>query len=201
MHSCYCQTSLTSLYFQARIAKRLKKNKESLRNRINNQIRTEEVRLIEGAEGMPTGVMKTADAIALAAEHGLDLIEITATANPPIAKIMDYGKFEYEQNKKQKVAKANAHRTETKSIQIKVATGDHDLALKAKKASEWLAEGHRVKIELYLVGRSKYTADTFKKERLDRVLHLITENYKIAEAYKPSPRGVMVTIERDTKKN
>lgn len=171
------------------------------KNRINNQIRTEEVRLIEGAEGMPTGVMKTADAIALAAEHGLDLIEITATANPPIAKIMDYGKFEYEQNKKLKEAKAKAHKTETKAIQIKVATGDNDLALKARKASEWLAEGHRVKVELYLVGRSKFTNDTFKKERLDRVLQLITENYKIAEAFKTSPRGVMVTIERDSKKN
>jgi translation initiation factor IF-3 len=174
--------------------------KELTKNRINNQIRTEEVRLIEGAEGMPTGLMKTVDAIALAAEHGLDLIEITATANPPIAKIMDYGKFEYEQNKKQKEAKAKAHKTETKSIQIKIATGDHDLELKAKKASEWLAEGHRVKVELYLVGRSKYTADAFKKERLDRVLNLITENYKIAEAYKPSPRGVMMTLERDNKK-
>lgn len=171
------------------------------KNRINNQIRSDEVRLIEGAEGMPTGVMKTVDAIALANEHGLDLIEITATANPPIAKIMDYGKFEYEQNKKLKVAKANAHKTETKSIQIKIATGDNDLSLKAKKASEWLAEGHRVKVELYLVGRSKFSKDDFKKERLDRVLNLITENYKIAEAFKQSPRGVMVTIERDNKKN
>jgi translation initiation factor IF-3 len=172
-----------------------------LKNRINNQIRSEEVRLIEGAEGMPTGVMKTTAAIALAQEHGLDLIEITATATPPIAKIMDYGKFEYEQNKKLKEAKAKAHKTETKSIQIKIATGDNDLAMKAKKASEWLAEGHRVKVELYLVGRSKFSKDDFKKERLDRVLNLITEHYKIAEAFKPSPRGVMVTIEKDNKKH
>lgn len=170
------------------------------KNRINNQIRSLEVRIIDSGPDIPIGVMKTTDAIALAEEHGMDLIEITATANPPIAKIMDYGKFEYEQNKKLKEAKAKAHKTETKSIQIKVATGDNDLALKAKKASEWLAEGHRVKVELYLVGRSKFTNDTFKKERLDRVLQLITENYKIAEAFKTSPRGVMVTLERDTSK-
>lgn len=170
------------------------------KNRINNQIRSLEVRIIDSGPDIPVGVMKTPDAIALAEEHGMDLIEISPNAVPPIAKIMDYGKFEYEQNKKLKEAKSKAHKTETKSIQIKVATGDNDLALKAKKASEWLAEGHRVKVELYLVGRSKFTNDTFKKERLDRILQLITENYKIAEAYKPSPRGVMMTLERDTKK-
>ncbi len=172
-----------------------------IRNRINNEIRSLEVRLI-GDEDAKLGVMKTKDAIALAEERGLDLIEITATAVPPIAKIMDYGKFQYEQNKKLKEAKSKAHKTETKSIQIKIATGENDLELKAKKASEWLEEGHRVKVELYLVGRSKYTEQNFKKERLDRVLNLITATYKIAEPMKPSPRGMMVTLERDnTKKN
>ena len=144
--------------------------------------------------------MKTSDALALAEERGLDLIEISPNAVPPVAKIMDYGKFEYEQNKKAKEVKAKSHKTETKSIQIKIATGDNDLALKAKKASEWLEEGHRVKVELYLVGRAKYSEMSFKKERLDRVLQLITTNYKIAEAVKPSPRGVAATLERDTSK-
>ena len=144
--------------------------------------------------------MKTGDALALAEERGLDLIEISPNAVPPVAKIMDYGKFEYEQNKKAKEVKAKSHKTETKSIQIKIATGDNDLALKAKKASEWLEEGHRVKVELYLVGRAKYSDMEFKKGRLDRILQLITTNYKIAEAVKPSPRGVAATLERDTSK-
>lgn len=113
---------------------------------------------------------------------------------------MDYGKFQYEQNKKERANKANAHKTETKSIQIKIATGDNDLSLKARKASEWLAEGHRVKVELYLVGRSKYSDNEFKKERLDRVLALVTTPFKIAEALKPSPRGVSVTLEKEAGK-
>lgn len=168
-----------------------------IRNRVNNQIRSLEVRLLDGETST---VMKTVDALALAEERGLDLIEISGAAIPPVAKIMDYGKFEYEQNKKAKEIKAKAHKTETKSIQIKIATGDNDLALKAKKASEWLEEGHRVKVELYLVGRAKYSDMNFKKERLDRILQLITTNYKIAEAVKPSPRGVSATLERDTSK-
>lgn len=171
-----------------------------IRNRINNEIRSLEVRLIEGAEGEPSGIMKTKDALALAEEKGLDLIEISDKSVPPIAKIMDYGKFQYEQSKKLKEAKSKVHKTETKSIQVKIATGENDLELKAKKASEWLAEGHRVKVELYLVGRSKYTDDDFKKGRLDRVLNLISGDYKVAEPLKRSPRGVMITLEKDTKK-
>ena len=166
-----------------------------MRERINNQIRAAELRVI-GAEGENLGLMKTSDAIRAARELNLDLIEISPNATPPVAKIMEYGKFAYEQNKKQKKAKAGAHRTETKSIQVKPGTGEHDLLLKAKTASGWLKEGHRIKIELYLSGRSKYMEEKFLKERLDRLLHLITENFKVAENYKRSPKGLMVTIEK-----
>jgi translation initiation factor IF-3 len=168
-----------------------------LEYRINNQIRASEVRLLDGVTGDNLGVVKTREAMTMAKERGLDLIEISDKTNPPIAKIMDYGKFQYEQNKKAKEIKSKAHTTETKSIQIKVGTGEGDLQMKAKKASEWLKEGHRIKVELYLVGRTKFTDNTFKQERLERVLKLITEKYKISEPLKQSPRGVMVTIERD----
>jgi translation initiation factor IF-3 len=144
--------------------------------------------------------MPTRAALELAFEKGADLIEISPNAVPPIAKIMDYGKFQYEQNKKDKVAKAGSHKTETKSIQVKVGTGENDLMLKAKKASDWLAEGHRVKVELYLVGRSKFQEMNFKKERLDRILNLIETPFKIADPVKPSPRGVAATIEKDPSK-
>ena len=133
----------------------------------------------------------------MATEQGLDLIEISPNTNPPIAKIAEYGKYKYEQNKKLKKAKQGAKTTETKSIQIKIGTGDNDLALKARRASEWLKEGHRIKIELFLSGRSKYMPDAFLKERLDRVIHLITENFKIAEDYKKGPKGPTITIEKD----
>ncbi len=109
---------------------------------------------------------------------------------------MDYGKYQYEASKKAKKAKAGAKPTETKSIQTKIGTGDHDLELKAKTASKWLKEGHRIKIELYLAGRAKYMDEKFLKERLDRLLHLITEDYKISESYKRGPKGLTTTIER-----
>ena len=167
-----------------------------MRERINNQIRASEVRVISNT-GENLGVLSFKDAFAMANEQGFDLIEITPNANPPIVKIADYGKYKYEQNKKQKKAKAGAKTTETKAIQIKIGTGENDLALKARKASEWLKEGHRIKVELFLSGRSKYMADAFLRERLDRVLHLITENYKVAEDYRKGPKGPTITIEKD----
>ncbi len=167
--------------------------------RINNQIRASELRVI-GDAGENLGVLPFKEALALAQERGLDLIEVSPGANPPVAKIADYGKYHYEQNKKAKKAKAGVKTSETKSIQVKVGTGDHDLELKAKTASKWLAEGHRIKVELYLAGRTKYMAENFLKERLDRVLNLITEQFKIAEPLKKGPKGMMLTIERDTKK-
>ena len=167
-----------------------------MRERINNQIRASEVRVISN-EGVNLGVLSFKDAFAMANEQGFDLIEITPNANPPIVKIANFGKYQYEQNKKLKKARAGAKSTETKSIQIKIGTGENDLALKARKASEWLKEGHRIKVELFLSGRSKYMADAFLRERLDRVLHLITENYKVAEEYRKGPKGPTITIEKE----
>lgn len=167
-----------------------------MRERINNQIRASEVRVISN-EGVNLGVLSIKEAMAQASALGLDLIEISPNTNPPIVKIAEYGKYKYEQNKKLKKAKQGAKTTETKSVQIKIGTGDNDLALKARRASEWLKEGHRIKIELFLSGRSKYMPDAFLKERLDRVLHLITENFKIAEDYKKGPKGPTITIEKD----
>ena len=140
--------------------------------------------------------MSIRDALELANSKELDLIEVGPHANPPLAKIMDYGKYKYEVSKKLKKAKDGAKPTETKGIQIKIGTGDHDLELKAKTASKWLKEGHRIKIELFLAGRAKYMDEKFLKERLDRVVHLMTENYKIAESYKRGPKGLFITIER-----
>jgi len=166
-----------------------------LRERINNQIRAPELRVIDET-GNNIGIISLKEALELAYNKGLDLIEISPNVVPPIAKIMDYGKFQYEQNKKLKKAKASSKATETKSIQIKIGTGEHDLALKAKQASNWLKEGHRVKIELFLVGRTKYMAEGFLKERIDRLLQFITENYKISDPYKKTPKGLIIVVEK-----
>jgi len=167
----------------------------TLRERINNQIRASELRVLD-QENKNLGVMSFRDALELATNQGLDLIEIGPNSNPPIAKVMDYGKYKYEVSKKLKKQKDGAKPTETKGIQIKIGTGDHDLELKAKTASKWLKEGHRIKIELFLAGRAKYMDEKFLRERLDRVLHLMTENYKIAESYKRGPKGLFITIEK-----
>lgn len=167
-----------------------------MRERINNQIRAQELRVID-SENQNLGILSTKEALELAQSKGLDLIEINPNSNPPIAKIMDFGKYQYELSKKLKKAKAGAKTTETKSIQVKVGTGDHDLELKAKTASKWLKEGHRIKIELFLSGRSKFMNENFLKERLDRVLHLITEDYKVSDSYKKGPKGLFITIEKN----
>lgn len=166
-----------------------------MRERINNQIRAKELRVID-EENQNLGLLSLKDALELANSKGLDLIEISPNANPPVAKIMNFGKYQYDIQKKLKKAKSATKTTETKSIQVKVGTGDHDLELKAKTASKWLKEGHRIKIELYLAGRTKYMDEKFLKERLDRIMHLITEDYKISDSYKRGPKGLMVTIEK-----
>lgn len=169
--------------------------KKSNRIRINEQIRAPELRVV-GHDGENIGVLKTEDAQKMAKDKGMDLIEISPSAKPPIAKITDYGKFQYDQKKKKSAQKAKTHNVEVKSIQIKVATGEHDLNLKANRAGEWLKEGHRVKVELYLKGRSKYMDKKFLEERLERILKLIPENYTIAEPAKKNPKGLYLIIEK-----
>lgn len=127
----------------------------------------------------------------------MDLIEISPTANPPVAKIMDIGKYLYQQKKKQKDALKNAHEVEIKSIQLGIGTSPHDLEMKAKQADEFLKEGNRVKVEMRLRGRSKYLDKGFLEERLNRILHLVSVKHKMADRPQKSPRGIMVVIEKN----
>ena len=167
--------------------------------RINHQIRGTELRVIDD-KGGNLGLMTVADAVKKAQDAGLDLIEISPNASPPIAKIMDYGRFQYIAQKKDRDARAKAHVTETKTIQIKIGTSERDLELKAKKSSEWLREGHRVKLNLFLPGRTKYMEQKFLSERMDRILRYVSEEYKISEAPQKSPKGLTVVIERGSAK-
>jgi translation initiation factor IF-3 len=144
--------------------------------------------------------MPTQKAVIMAEEMGVDLVLISEKAVPPIAKLIDYGKYQYELKKKAKATASKSHKTETKTLQVKLGTGEHDLELKSKKASEFLGEGHRVKIDLFLRGRAKYLDKNFLETRLDRILHLITEEYRVADGPKKSPKGLTVILERDTKK-
>lgn len=167
----------------------------AIRVKINHQIKAPELRVVT-AEGENLGVISLSTALAEAQKRSLDLIEISPTAVPPVAKIMDYGKYLYDEKKKVKVSKSKTLTSELKIIQVKIGTGEHDLELKAKKVSEWLAEGNRVKIDLFLVGRSKYMDLEFLKERLERVLKLVTVEYKIAQAVTKGPKGLTIVIEK-----
>jgi translation initiation factor IF-3 len=173
----------------------LKNKKNNERLKINEGIRAPELRVLQ--EGKDSVVMSRTEALELAQEQGLDLIEISANAKPPVAQITDYGKYVYDQKKKQKEIKAKQHQVEVKNIQVKLGTGDADLQLKADKASQWLAEGHRVKAELYLRGRAKYMDKDFLHDRLSKVLSLLTVEYKIIEEFKKSSKGIAILIEPD----
>ena len=180
--------------------KSVKRNTVSTKVRINENIMAPELRVMD-QDGGNLGIISREAAIEQARDAGLDLIEISPKATPPVAKITDYGKFQYEQKKKQREIKAKSHITETKTVQVKIGTGDHDLNLKAKRVANWLGGGHRVRIDLFLWGRYKYMEQSFLKERLERFLKLIPENYKIADEIKKSPKGMTVTVERDKASN
>lgn len=166
--------------------------------RINEEIRARELRVI-GAEGENLGVISIDQALDAAKKAGLDLIEISPNANPPVAKVMDYGKFQYELKKRESAARAKAKVSETKEVQIKVGTGENDMRLKAKKAAEWLEEGHRVRIELFLKGRYKGMDEAFLKTRLEKFMLLIPYAYKVAEPITKAPKGFAGILERDPK--
>jgi translation initiation factor IF-3 len=162
---------------------------------INNNIRAPKLRVI-GAQGENLGVLTKEEALAHAKAISLDLIEVSPQADPPVARIADYGKYTYEMSKKLKEVKAKAHITETKNIQISVSIGEHDIMIKAKQAAEWIKEGHRVKIDLQLKGRTKYMEHSFLVERMDRILAVIPAEYKIAEPLKKIPKSMMIVLEK-----
>lgn len=165
------------------------------RVRINTAIRAPELRVV-GPEGENIGTMTARDALKKAEEMKLDLIEISPNAKPPVAKIMDYGLFRYDSKRKAAKAKQNAHVTETKSVQVKIGTGEADQQIKMNRAAEWLKEGHRVKVDLFLWGRYKYMETGFLRERLENFIKLIPADYKIADPIKKSPKGFTTTLER-----
>ncbi|MBI2052653.1 MAG: translation initiation factor IF-3 [Candidatus Ryanbacteria bacterium] len=170
------------------------------RPRVNKQITAPEIRVIDGS-GENLGVKSLEEALALALEAGLDLIEISPTARPPVARIMDNGKYQYQLEREARKSRKKAKEIEIKGIRVRLGTGTHDLVLKAKKAEEFLKEGNRVQIQLNLRGREKYLDKKFIRERLGKILEAITAPYKVSEEPKAGPRGLLMTIEPDHGKN
>ena len=137
--------------------------------------------------------MSLGEALRRANEAGLDLIEISPTATPPVAKIMDRGKYLYEEEKKRRQASKKRKEVELKSIRIGIGTSQHDLDMRARQADEFLGDGDKVKVDLALRGREKYLDKKFLEERIERVLVLITKPFE-REDIKKGPRGLSLTI-------
>jgi translation initiation factor IF-3 len=120
--------------------------------RINEQIRVREVRLIRD-EGEKQGIIPTLEALAIAREQGLDLVEVAPQASPPVVKIMDYGKFKFENEKKVRASKQKQKLLKLKEIRMQPKIDDHDMDFKSKHVREFLAEGNKVKVTIRFRGR------------------------------------------------
>ena len=119
---------------------------------INENIRAKEVRLI-GADGSQVGVVDTRDALSMAQEAGLDLVEINATSEPPVCKILDYGKHQYEQKKQKAAAKKKQVQTQVKEVKFRPGTEDGDYQVKLRNLVRFLTEGNKAKVSLRFRGR------------------------------------------------
>jgi len=125
---------------------------EKKQTRINEEITTPEIRLV-GVEGEPLGIVKIYDALRRAEEADLDLVEIAPTAQPPVCKIMDYGKFKYQESKKQHEAKLKQKQVQIKEIKFRPGTDEGDYQIKLRNLIKFLEEGDKTKITLRFRGR------------------------------------------------
>jgi len=121
-------------------------------HQLNEEIRDSEIRLI-GSNGEQLGIMSAAQALDIADEQGLDLVKISPQANPPVCKLMDYGKFRFEQSKREKEARKNQHVVEIKEVRMSPGIDVGDFNTKLKNAQKFLSEGNRVKVSVRFRGR------------------------------------------------
>jgi translation initiation factor IF-3 len=140
---------------------------------VNGQIRAREVRVID-AEGAQLGVMAPQDALRLAQTKELDLVEVAPTANPPVCRIMDYGKFRYTQKKKAQESRKKSAAVVLKEVKVGSQTSAHDVDFKVGHIRGFLAEGHRVKVSVFFRGRS-ITHPELGRAMLDRIAEKVAD--------------------------
>lgn len=160
--------------------------------RRNEQIRAREVRVI-GADSEQLGILGRNEAIALAKEHGLDLVEVAATADPPVCRIMDYGKFKYETQKKKQEAKKRQTIVQIKEIKVRPKTDDHDFETKVRHIRRFLDDGDRVKVTVFFRGR-----EIVHKDRgvaiLERIISDVKESGKVEQEPKAEGRTLQMLL-------
>ena len=143
-------------------------------------------------QGDNLGILSTAKALELAQSKDMDLIEVSPLVNPPVCKIMDYGKFQYQQSRGQQKAKTKTKKTETKGIRLSFKIAQHDLAIRQKQTRKFLSQGHKVKIELRLKGREKAFRDK-AREVIQTFLNGLETEHKI-EAPIKQEGGTLTTL-------
>jgi len=163
--------------------------------KVNNQITAPELRVADET-GQQIGIMSREEALKLAHGKELDLIEVAPMAKPPVARIMDYGKYIYREEKEERKQRAKQRKDSSKTIRISLNAGLNDLKIKAGKSDAFLKEGLKVQVKLVLKGRAKYqkTFADLGKQKVEDFLKLITVPTKIISELKKQPRGFDVTI-------
>jgi len=163
--------------------------------RVNWLIKAADVRVID-EDGKNLGVMKTSEAIALAREQAADLIEINGKSNPPVAKIMELGKFKFDEKKKANIAKKAQFVCETKEVQIRPTTAENDLLVKAKGAKEFLEEGHRVRIVCKFRGR-EMSHQSIGYDQLNTIIGMLGEKIVVVSEAKAEAKTVSVIVGKE----
>lgn len=160
---------------------------------INEEIREKEVRLID-VEGEQLGVVSIGDALDRAYSKDLDLVKVAPNANPPVCRIMDYGKYRYEQEKKEKEARKNQRVVNLKEVRLSPNIEEHDLNVKANQAIRFLKAGDKVKVSVRFRGREMGHTDQ-GKEVLDDIVKLIEEVGKVDKPAKMEGRNMVMFLE------
>lgn len=158
---------------------------------VNNQIRADKVRLIDD-EGKQVGVIPFEEALSKARERNLDLVQITEKVEPPICKIIDYGKYLYQLQKKEKKPQKS---TEVKGIRLRFNISEHDLLTRVKQSQKFLEKGDLVKIDMVLVGRQKGLTN-FAKEKIEHFIEILGQNIdlKTEKPLKREGRGLTLIV-------
>lgn len=143
--------------------------------------------------GKNLGIFPLSEALKLAQEKGLDLVEISEKANPPVTKICNYGKFLYQKEKEERQRRAKERFDELKILRLSLGISDHDLDFKVRQLENFLEKYSKVQIELLLRGREKGKQD-LAKQKLEKFLGKITKPYKILQELKMTPRGFLIII-------
>ncbi|MBI2473158.1 translation initiation factor IF-3 [Candidatus Uhrbacteria bacterium] len=160
--------------------------------RVNHRIKAEQVRVV-GAEGEALGVMTPEEAIALAEQKEMDLVEVSPKAEPPVCKILDYGQFKYQKEKEAKKRKAQSAEVEIKGIRLSVRIGVGDRDVRLKQALKFLEKGDKIKVELPLRGREKAHRDVAQNV-MEQFLVLIKETYPVRLEQEIKYQGGRITM-------